>query len=92
MTPEQFGIGVMCDIITFVPVFILVLLFKTSRRRVQRSNRVNGAIEKQELEWTRKSMNDTQNSGKWNISFFDCPFRPNKIVFYYPRLSCYLLL
>jgi hypothetical protein len=51
MTAEQFGIGIMCDVIVFVPVFILVLLFKTSRRRVQRSNRANVAVARQETEW-----------------------------------------
>ncbi|UYV63030.1 hypothetical protein LAZ67_2002890 [Cordylochernes scorpioides] len=47
MSPEQIGVGLMANLIVFPPTFLIITLFRKSRLRTLRPNRITEAIKKQ---------------------------------------------
>ncbi|XP_066985426.1 LOW QUALITY PROTEIN: polycystin-1-like protein 2 [Macrobrachium rosenbergii] len=58
LSPEQIGVGVMSNLIVFIPSMVIVLLFRKARPRKLRKSRVQEAVER-----TRKLSKDAESEG-----------------------------
>ncbi|CAG0918125.1 unnamed protein product [Notodromas monacha] len=58
ISPEQIGVGVMSNLIVFPPSFLIIYLFRNSRRRVLRDSRIEKAIGEQR----RKQLDERKNN------------------------------
>ena len=50
LSPQQILVGLWCNIVTFPPAFLIIFFFRKARKRRLRPNRVNKALEQEQLE------------------------------------------
>lgn len=46
LTPEQIGIGIICNLVVFPPSFLLIFIFRRARKRVSKTRRLKYAVDR----------------------------------------------
>ncbi|XP_068242609.1 polycystin-1-like protein 2 [Palaemon carinicauda] len=72
LSPEQIGVGMMSNLIVFVPSMVIVMLFRKARPRKLRKSRVQEAVERtRETAQSKKPSvegKDVENQGNGNVT------------------------